>query len=266
MSPDWSIEAQPVPYAVFGNPQSLNSYEFVGNAPGVHIDPDGHCWPAQACYEALARSLDKWTTSVRNNAVNHSPTVAALTTFSSGFVADTVKMVASPITMGTATGTCMGGNGCSAGRTALAVGGDVLKGASIALPAYSAGTKLVAALGSATTEETLTTLATKAAQTVGRGKGAVYGTKVHSEFADLVEGTGDSNLSTEVSYKGGKVVDYGTPGSIRADVVEGPIDAPTNVYDLKTGSAELTPSRIAQMQKELPGGSSVPVQQIRPQQ
>lgn len=141
VSPDWSMAAQAVPYATFGNPQSLNLYEFVGNAPGVHIDPDGHCWPAQACYDALVRRLDKWTTSVRNNAVNHSPTVAALTTFSSGFVADTVKMVASPLTTGTATGTCLGGNKCSAGKTALAVGGDTLKAASIAFTANSVITK-----------------------------------------------------------------------------------------------------------------------------
>ena len=62
------------------------------------------------------------------------------------------------------------------------------------------------------------------------------------------------------------MVDYGTPGSIRADVVEGPVDAPTGIYDLKTGNATLTPARTAQIQNEVPGGSKVPVKEIKPQQ
>ncbi len=54
------------------------------------------------------------------------------------------------------------------------------------------------------------------------------------------------------------------PGSVRLDVVEGPLDAPTAIYDLKTGSAALTPARIQQIQSHIPGGSSVPVYTVRP--
>lgn len=107
--------------------------------------------------------------------------------------------------------------------------------------------------------------ANDAVQNVGTGSGAAYGTAVHSEFADLVDGMGNSSLSTEISYKNGVQVPYGTAGSIRADVVEGPLHAPTAVYDLKTGSATLTPARIQQIQSHLPGGSNVPVQEIKPQ-
>jgi hypothetical protein len=56
----------------------------------------------------------------------------------------------------------------------------------------------------------------------------------------------------------------GTRGSVRLDVVEGPLDAPTCCYDLKTGSATLTPGRIRQFQGNLPGGANVPVIQIKP--
>lgn len=48
------------------------------------------------------------------------------------------------------------------------------------------------------------------------------------------------------------------------NVGEGTVDAPTAVYDLKTGSATLTPARIQQIQSHLPGGSSVPVYEVRP--
>jgi RHS repeat-associated protein len=43
VSPDWSAEVEPVPYAKLGDPQSLNLYTYVGNNPLVGIDPDGHC-------------------------------------------------------------------------------------------------------------------------------------------------------------------------------------------------------------------------------
>jgi hypothetical protein len=114
------------------------------------------------------------------------------------------------------------------------------------------------------TEATLTRLATQAAENLGPGSGARYGTAMHSEFANLVEA--NTNLATEISYKGGEVVPYGTPGSIRANVVEGPLDAPTAIYDLKTGNATLTPSRINQIQNEIPGGSNVPVKEVKPKQ
>ncbi len=44
MTPDWDIDSTTVPYASFGNPQSLNLYSYVGNNPATLTDPDGHCW------------------------------------------------------------------------------------------------------------------------------------------------------------------------------------------------------------------------------
>jgi RHS repeat-associated protein len=43
VSADWSSTPIPVPYADFGDPQSLNLYGFVGGNPASKADPDGHC-------------------------------------------------------------------------------------------------------------------------------------------------------------------------------------------------------------------------------
>ena len=42
MTPDWAAKPTAVPYAEFGNPQSLNLYGYVGNNPLSKADPDGH--------------------------------------------------------------------------------------------------------------------------------------------------------------------------------------------------------------------------------
>ncbi|MGO9559436.1 MAG: hypothetical protein ACLPQS_17380 [Acidimicrobiales bacterium] len=125
--------------------------------------------------------------------------------------------------------------------------------------------QFIAAEGGGSTSDLLSNLASKAQATVGEGSGPVYGTAVHSEFASEINALGDSNLSTEVSYLDGEVVPYGTAGSVRLDVVEGNISEPEAVYDLKTGSASLTASRIAQIQANLPPGyQNIPVIEIRP--
>ncbi|MBZ5530319.1 MAG: hypothetical protein LAO20_02705 [Acidobacteriia bacterium] len=42
ISADWSATPIPVPYADFGDPQSLNQYSYVRNIPTVRVDADGH--------------------------------------------------------------------------------------------------------------------------------------------------------------------------------------------------------------------------------
>jgi RHS repeat-associated protein len=44
MIPDWAAKPTSVPYANFGNPQSLNLYSYVENNPTTMGDPDGHGW------------------------------------------------------------------------------------------------------------------------------------------------------------------------------------------------------------------------------
>jgi RHS repeat-associated protein len=101
---------------------------------------------------------------------------------------------------------------------------------------------------------------------LGPGSGPVYGTRAHTEFANIIKSWGDPNFRTEVTYFMGKVKPYGYPGGIRVDVVLGDLDSPRAVFDLKTGSGELTPARIQQIQQHLPGGQSVPVFEIKPSQ
>jgi len=43
MSPDWAAKEEPVPYATFDDPQSLNLYSYVRNNPLSRVDADGHC-------------------------------------------------------------------------------------------------------------------------------------------------------------------------------------------------------------------------------
>jgi hypothetical protein len=42
MTPDWAAKPTTVPYAKFGNPQSLNLYTYVLNNPLRFVDADGH--------------------------------------------------------------------------------------------------------------------------------------------------------------------------------------------------------------------------------
>jgi len=42
MTPDWAAKPTAVPYASFGNPQSLNLYSYVKDNPTAVRDPDGH--------------------------------------------------------------------------------------------------------------------------------------------------------------------------------------------------------------------------------
>src|SRR5208282_1621107 len=53
MSPDWSAKVDPVPYAAFTDPQSLNLYAYVGNNPLSHVDLDGHVEPCGFWCEPL---------------------------------------------------------------------------------------------------------------------------------------------------------------------------------------------------------------------
>lgn len=69
MSPDWSAKEQPVPYATFDDPQSLNLYSYVRNNPLSKADADGHCdwcWNIVAAvstyvavHPALAQAVEK---------------------------------------------------------------------------------------------------------------------------------------------------------------------------------------------------------------
>jgi RHS repeat-associated protein len=64
MIPDWAEKPTTVPYASFGNPQSLNLYSYVNNNPTTTRDPDGHQCPGCAqivdFVEAEGPAVEDW--------------------------------------------------------------------------------------------------------------------------------------------------------------------------------------------------------------
>lgn len=99
------------------------------------------------------------------------------------------------------------------------------------------------------------------------GSARVQGTLRHS-YADRLltryqRMYGDRGLSTEVRYMGG-VPGQGGRGSIRLDVVDGPLRNPNAIYDFKFGAAGLTPSRINQIRRVGSFADDVPILPIRP--
>lgn len=56
MTPDWAAKPTAVPYANFGNPQSLNLYSYVKNNPTTFGDPDGH----QSLTTDVSVAMDAW--------------------------------------------------------------------------------------------------------------------------------------------------------------------------------------------------------------
>lgn len=102
--------------------------------------------------------------------------------------------------------------------------------------------------------------ANQALDIVGEGKGPVHGTKVHSEFGKMVDQI--DGVTSEISYKDGQVVPYGTKGSVRADAVAGDVNNPSKIYDLKTGNAKLTDKNIQKYNQNVP--NSPPVEEIKP--
>jgi len=56
LTPDWSATPVAIPYAVMGNPQTLNLYSYVENNPITGTDPDGHCCD----WQYMAGAVQAW--------------------------------------------------------------------------------------------------------------------------------------------------------------------------------------------------------------
>ena len=94
------------------------------------------------------------------------------------------------------------------------------------------------------------------------GKGPAVGIKKHTAFASEVNSLGNKSLRTEVSYKNGVEVPYGTKDSIRFDVLQyNTQNQPINAWDFKTGSANLSFSRMEEMR--LKSGLNIPITLVR---
>jgi hypothetical protein len=94
LSLDWSETPQPVPYADFGNPQTLNLYAYVGNNPLNATDPDGHCcaYSASSFSDFIDSGVYRAVEYVREKAVSSgNPTAAGAATFLAGATGDIAK-------------------------------------------------------------------------------------------------------------------------------------------------------------------------------
>lgn len=113
--------------------------------------------------------------------------------------------------------------------------------------------------------EVLESLVADAMEQAGPGSGSAYGTKVHELFARGVLAAdipGIRQSGVEVSLMAGEPSRYGAENSIRTDVLlrDNP-DATGSVaiWDLKTGSATLSPSRAGELREGAGVGPEVPV-------
>ena len=152
--------------------------------------------------------------------------------------------------------------------------GDVIDGLMLLGGGYSISRGKVSANGKSSTKQntektfntqkTLQGFADEVNQAIP-GKGSVVGTNKHSLFKQKVDALGNPNLATERTFLNGQEVSYGTKGGVRVDVIEYNANGTVTVYDLKTGSATLTQSRITQIQNAVNPANpiSVTVVQIK---
>ena len=234
------------------DPLSLHKYLYVADNPVNMVDPSGHDGDLGSLMMSVSigASLD----ATYNGAVTSAGNAMMQTIFGVENQQTEQDILAGyyiSVAVGVGVGVAVG--------AAASVADTFINGVEVQVIATSQEGVQAAAMNE-TTEIRLVGAAQQAIKQVGQGKGPVYGTKVHTAFEKIVQRLG---LKTEQSYLNGHRVGRGTPGSIRVDALEGTVDNPTVVYDLKTGGAQLTQARIQQIQKNLPGGNNVPVIMIK---
>jgi hypothetical protein len=97
----------------------------------------------------------------------------------------------------------------------------------------------------------------------------VFGTYVHTDFGNRVRaldlpGIGSTGVEHSFALEDiGEIIYYGLPGTIRTDVVlKDRFGTPIVIYDLKTGSAKLSPARIRQLREKV-GNLDIPIIELR---
>jgi hypothetical protein len=93
----------------------------------------------------------------------------------------------------------------------------------------------------------------------------VFGTQVHTLLEMQVDAAGpDIAVHAEVTYLDGDFeTKKGTKGSVRLDVVLGPLNGPVAVFDYKSGKAGLSAARKKAIYAQLPEWSSdIPIRAI----
>lgn len=126
-----------------------------------------------------------------------------------------------------------------------------------------------AVLGNARIDDTTERLLSVLAETVrslSPGAGPLFGIQAHVEFANRVRKLNIPGIhaeGVEQSFSVGDIVRYGLEGSVRTDVVlRDQFGAPIAVYDLKTGNARLSASRVKEL-RDAVGVPNIPVIELR---
>ncbi len=86
-----------------------------------------------------------------------------------------------------------------------------------------------------------------------------YGTAAHAELGKLIKGSPE--YFSEISYRDGVVVPYGTPDSRRAEVVFG-VDPtkPEAIFDFKTGRRGISGRWRSEIWQHVPDGyNNIPI-------
>jgi RHS repeat-associated protein len=124
ISPDWAAKPVAVPYADFGNPQSLNLYPYGRNNPTTVADKDGHC-PGDDCKKVHVTVTAPQPGIIQNAPVNGAyksgvGTIATVQlTDKSGKPLQGVNIKEDPVTKNNLTGsTTSGGNPLSKATSA----------------------------------------------------------------------------------------------------------------------------------------------------
>ncbi len=134
-----------------------------------------------------------------------------------------------------------------------------------------AGEVAAAAKNAKSPQEARQALATAANRLAKGDTPSTRGTNAHlilDRAIKKLKGSPGFDFASEVSYRGGKVVDYGDEGSIRVDIVAGHPKTPQWIDEFKTGAHEdevLSQRRIDLIRKHLPKDyKNIPIHKLRP--
>jgi RHS repeat-associated protein len=235
-------------YAGLFDPQGWNRYSYALNSPVVFTDPSGLCPTGKICTETVG--------DLPNEAAPPPPPRSGRddvwwwTPFGTVFEVDWSHLDWAP--------DGAGGGGSGAGNCLLkcleGIDDEVQVAASPQGAAAAAVITAIVAAGQA------------AAANVPRlGRSAsVWGTHVHTAMRNTIKGLNLPGVGTEVSYRAGQIVDYGTRGSVRLDVVITQGRQVLQVFDLKTGQAGMSIGRMHQIYSALRQSPTPPITIIKP--
>jgi hypothetical protein len=147
ISADWSATPIPVPYADFGDPQSLNLYGYVGGNPSSKADPDGHCCTAGEFGQWLDKQLAKFESTNFGKVYSFTQSLSPMQTTNPLAIG---HFIANSANIGTATGTALGGDHTTMQKVD-AIAHDVKAAGELTLVLATAGKSMMPAVATAET-------------------------------------------------------------------------------------------------------------------